>query len=160
MMNHKNLLIGISVFVVICLVFSTVALGKDCKRINARAGKVGEERYAPDCGGYDVCQSVQLKGTPNGVYTYYANWDTFFPYVDDTTLVFADDVIIETNHGEIFVEERGVIHLNAPGGLVIHANITGGTGRYQGATGWWGNVGSSQRSTLEGEICYPGAGEE
>jgi hypothetical protein len=159
-MNHKNLFVGIAVVVALCLVFSTVALGEDCKRINTKGAKPGEVRYAPDCGGYDACQSAELKGTPNGLYTWYANWDTFYPYVDDTTLVFADDAVIETEHGEIFMEERGVIHLYAPDGLVIHANITGGTGRYEGATGWWGNVGSSRRSTLEGEICYPGAGEE
>jgi len=155
-MSHKKLLVGISVFVVLCLFANTIALGQTCKRINAKAAKPGSVLYAPDCNGYDTCGSAEVKGTPNGIYTYYANWDSFLVSVDDTTLVFIDDVVIETNHGEIFVEERGVVHLGAPDGYVIHANITGGTGRYEGATGWWGNVTSyTGKSTMSGEICLP-----
>lgn len=160
-MSHKNLIFGISV-VVLCLFVTTPVWGENCKRINTKFLRVGEILWDPECNGYDACRSFELKGTPNGVYTFYANFDTMTPYEDETTFVFVDDVVIETEHGEIFAEERVIRHKGAPDGPVIHANITGGTGRYEGATGWYGVISWSvgEEGYLDGEMCYPGAGEE
>ena len=156
-MSNRRLIVGIAMLVVLCLFASTAVWGEKCKRVNATM-EAGPILFDPDCDGFDVCQSADLMGTPNGVYTAFLNWDGIIE-VDETTIVNINISTIETNHGELFLDERLIFHTEALNGFAVHSNVTGGTGKYEGAIGWMVSYleFTEKKSTglLRGEICFP-----
>lgn len=63
--------------------------------------------------------------------------------------------VFETPKGTLFMQESGVFHWDTSGGWATHSNITGGTGHYDGATGWVAAAGTWISMTLVGELCTP-----
>jgi len=157
-MSNRRLIVGIAMLVVLCLFASTAVWGEKCKRVNANLF-TGPLLFdpAPECNGYTLCQAVYLDGTPNGTMWTFMNLPDGFIEWDDGTFINITVSVLETKHGELFFDDRAITAPDAPEGFVLHSNVTGGTGRYEGATGWLayyleyleGNEG-----IMRGEICY------
>jgi len=155
-MNHKNLFVGISVFVVLC-VLATPVLGEKCKQVNMGQTKYGPLYFDPEhCGIYDGCGGAVVSGTFSGTL-----WESFFfadqVHVSDGHWTFTNYGVIETKQGELFFTERSVADFAAPDGFAVHMNVTGGTGRYEGATGWMAYSGNFEGTNIKwvGEVCWP-----
>ncbi len=86
----------------------------------------------------------------------YLNWDGFIEWPDGTIINISYSVH-ETPRGELFFDDRAIVTPNAPEGFALHSNVIGGTGRYEGATGWlayyleWAE---GNQGLMRGEICY------
>jgi hypothetical protein len=63
---------------------------------------------------------------------------------------------IDTEHGSLFIDEAGVTD-GSNGNLTVLQTITGGSGRYQGATGQIFESGNFNFSTLKGQGVYEGS---
>lgn len=157
-MLKKSVIVALVVCFVLCLSGGTLVAGKYCKRVNANI-ETGPILFdpAPECEGYDICQAVYLSGTPNGTMWTFLNWDGFIEWADGT-IINVSVSVIETAHGELFLEDRAIFAPDAPEGFALHSNVTGGTGRYEGATGWlayyleWA---AGNEGIMRGEICVP-----
>jgi hypothetical protein len=134
-----------------------VVAGEKCKRVNIVHQEIGPFIADPaECNGYDFCGSAEVDGTPNGTYTYFGNWADSAPVGPDA-LGFWNDAVLETAHGDLMIEERGIVHLGTSDGFAIHSRIVGGTGKYEGATGWMASFGNLEGdfARIAGEICPP-----
>jgi len=156
--------------VVLCLV-AGAAIAGECKPVNVRIGPADWDGLT-SCSAlgqdFDFCLDSPITGTLNGTWHYY-NVDENgmdIPVADpypSSTIWWALGAI-ETNRGEIYVQDISVVNWDAldaiPGTepAVAIENITGGTGRYEGAWGWFGvifdNLGD-WRGWARGVICTP-----
>ena len=154
------------VIIVLCFSVSSFVWGETCKQVFANLGEPGPILFDPDCNGWENCRSTDVMGTLNGVITDYSNISELI-WLDDT-VVGLNEAVIETSHGKIYLDVRAIIYWGAPDGGAANANVTGGTGRYEGATGWLAYVtwaGSEDRACwlscedggglIRGEICLP-----
>ena len=151
------------------LLLTGAAIAGDCKPINARAGAAV---YLDPCVyrdlPYEFCIDTPINGTINGVWHYYGPADNVF-FVDEPPGVpnysgmaagWALEVL-SANDGEVWAQSAYVFHYDTwslAQDFVYSSTsyITGGTGKYEGATGWYGFVGSEIRGGLiHGEICTP-----
>jgi hypothetical protein len=154
-MNRKPLFIIALLVAVLCLL-SSPAMGK-CQKIRMVEKSCIED--LTECGGYEACEICEFEGTPNASVTSYFNyseWTLLGNAVGGPVAAF-----YETNQGEIWVDAVAMIHLaglDFDSGLVASGFIYGGTGKYEGATGWVAGAGVPQKGTLiswHGEICWP-----
>jgi hypothetical protein len=156
-MKKEPGIIFIVVCVVLCLSAGTVLAGETCKRVNIAHGGLPVYFFDPeDCNGYDGCGSWEVHGTPNGTYTtYWFNADAVT--VGGDTVAGLQDAILETTHGDLQIRESVIVDWGAPDGFAVHAKIVGGTGKYEGATGWMVSHGNLEGDFLRygGEICWP-----
>jgi len=121
---------------------------------------------------YAWCVDVIVWGTLTGTYHYYGNPETEYALavppgaLGENWLFGATSAlaVFETKKGEIFAQENVLFHYDAPSSLVELLVITGGTGHYEGATGWMSLItdfGYPQGSApdlftiLTGVICTP-----
>jgi hypothetical protein len=152
------LFVGISVLVVLCVLATTPAWAEKCKQVTIAHGKIISWLEGPEnCDGYDGCVTLEVSGTFNGTLT--ESWfDADAVHVVDATWTFTNYAVIETPHGKIYFLERSIADFAAPNGFAFHANVTGGTGRYEGATGWLGAFDSFEGGAgrTGGEVCWPG----
>lgn len=155
--------------IVLCLTTS-IANATDCKKIIA---KVGPAAYLSDCSYNDVdyvwCIDSPLKGNLLGTWHYLSSpdWNAFDLTVPDGALgipgwdlwVVWSLMVVETNKGDIIAAENEILNLDAFdnfGAISGMAFIVGGTGNYEGATGWMGFVGTeTEGGVLRGEVCTP-----
>ena len=150
----------------ICLVTGFAAAG-DCKLINTR---VGAGSFLGGCSfegnDYAFCIDSPLAGTFHGTWHYYGPADNFVEKIaplPDFTGFWAGWAldVIETADGEVRGQDAWMINFDAygHGGLgnfVSISFISGGTGVYEGATGWFAFVGDEvSGGTFTGEICTP-----
>ena len=157
MIRSRSLIVGVMVLVALCLTASTALAGDSCKKVNAKIWNLSEVSYDSEiCNGYDLCQFGDIIGTLNGTMSVYQMFDWWTLLADDTALAFWDDIIIETNKGEIWLQERAIFHLGASG-FASHSMVSGGTGDYIEATGWISLIPdpSSSKLLIKGEICTP-----
>jgi len=84
-------------------------------------------------------------------------YDPDFNFVVDDTWAFTNYGVFETTQGEVFFRERTIVDFEAPDGRAVHINVLGGTGRYEGATGWMAYFDNfaGEFTTWGGEICWP-----
>ena len=146
------------------------AMAEKCKPVHGKLGAVDvylEED--PECKLDDVtyyyCIERPTLGTLVGRKRFYSGpeingWDLEVP--DDSLggaswwigVSYAISVF-ETRRGTLFTQETGVWHWGADAGWSTHSNITGGTGHYDGATGWIAAAGTGYSMVLVGELCTP-----
>jgi hypothetical protein len=162
MRSRMTLMVGL---LAILLVLSavTATAQPNCRLVNAHLSDYAVFTEQEDCGALPApCRTAAVVGTLGGSWTAYnAGYGFEFPAFGDTS-VWRAESIFETNHGEINTMMVGINFwptLEAADDYFnseIHV-ITGGTGRYAGATGYillhlsfFGGVGEAT-----GQICWP-----
>jgi len=126
---------------------------------------------------FEFCIDTPLRGTLRGTWHYYGPADNGvdWPPLDvDGNPEFDPDPysallagwaldVIETRRGMIWAQDNYVFNLNVMGNeagfpFVAISSITGGTGHYDGAWGWFGTIADDAggwRGFMRGEICTP-----
>jgi hypothetical protein len=76
--------------------------------------------------------------------------------VDGDTYSYKAEAAFETRRGDLYFVERSIINYAALDGYAVIAWVTGGTGRYAGATGWLVSFANQANTYVRwaGEICY------
>jgi hypothetical protein len=164
----KQLFVGLMVFA-LCLAVSSATAG-DCKKIIAN---VGAATYLDECSyqgeDYVWCIETPVTGNLRGTWHYYSRPDAnyFDLAVPDDALgvpgwnlwVVWSLSVFETRKGDIITQENEILNLDifdSYGALSGMAFIVGGTGDYEGATGWLGFVTTEGNGgVLMGEVCTP-----
>jgi len=145
---------------------ATAAMAEQCKAVHARLGEM--VFYDPGCmldgDTYYWCAERPTLGTLNGTYHFYSapafnGWDLEVPdgAIGASWWIGVSYAIsvFETKKGTLFTQEAQVWHGNELEGWGSHFSVTGGTGHYDGATGWMASAGSWDSMALVGEICTP-----
>jgi hypothetical protein len=154
------------IFVLLLSLVAVTAMAEQCKPVHAQLGQM--VFHDPGCVldgvTYYWCAERPITGTLNGTYYFYSapefnGWDLEVP---DGAMgaswwiaVSHEIAVFETQRGTLFTQESGVWHWGAEEGWATHANITGGTGHYEGATGWIASAGSWDVMPLVGKVCTP-----
>jgi hypothetical protein len=167
MKSRMTLTVGLLAVLVVSLA-GTATAQPNCKSVKAHLSDY-TAYYEPDaCGGLiPLCRFASVKGTINGNWASQgAGYDFEFPTFGDTS-VWRSVSIFETNHGVIDTMLVGINFwptYDVVGDWFnseIHV-ITGGTGRYEGATGYLlvqlVFLGGTGEAT--GQICWPEEPEE
>lgn len=163
----KQLFVGLLVFA-LCLTVTSATAG-DCKKIIAR---VGVATYLDECfyegEEYLWCIDTPVTGNLRGTWHYLSRpADNFFPLIVPDVLgipgwelwVGWSLSVFETRKGDIITQENEILNLavfDSYGALSGMAYIIGGTGKYEGATGWIGVVATeADGGVLRGVVCTP-----
>lgn len=165
----KNVIVG-CVALALCLVTS-MAFAGDCKKIIANAGpSIYLEPYACSYDGvnYIWCIDTPLTGNLRGTWHLMSapDWNIWELTVPEVLGIPGWDLwvgwslmVIETHRGDIIAAENEVINLdayNTYGALSGTASIVGGTGDFEGATGWFGIVVTeAEGGVMRGMVCTP-----
>ncbi len=117
-------------------------------------GKLVDERAVPGPG---VRTSGTLIGALRGSYEFEVTWtsgavDPTIP----TLLHFEGKTVVHTKSGDIYFTEAGVIDTGGEGNYVNLMTVTGGTGKWAGASGQIALVGAFSFATGEGAARYSG----
>jgi hypothetical protein len=174
MKKTANTLISGLVAGAICLGFAPSASASDqCKQILAKAdfpNPLGETEGCTVNGqDFDSCITGNLRGTIKGKWVAYFLDEWFiiieppeFPVPEETLANYNREFeVFTTNKGEIYGDAQYVFDIrifDVDGGFVAPIIVTGGTGWYEGATGWIAAVvsdGALSKANLHGEICGP-----
>jgi hypothetical protein len=164
----RKLLFVISSLLAFCLAAPSVTAG-GCKKIIANAGA---SYFYEGCsyGGEDYlwCLDTPITGNLNGTWRFMSrpDWNAFELTVEDVLGIGSWDLwvvwalgVFETQKGDIITQETDLLNLDAYfdyGALSSMSYIIGGTGDYEGATGWLGAVVTeTEGGVLRGEICTP-----
>ena len=159
----KRLLLLLVFLLVLPLVYAD---DNQCKPVHAQLGEMVFHDSGCTLGGvtYVWCAERPVTGTLKGTYRFYSapelnGWDLEVPpdAIGATWWIGVSYAIavFETRRGKLFTQEAGVWHWGAVEGWATHALITGGTGHYDGATGWVASAGSWDLMGLVGEVCTP-----
>ena len=161
MISNRGIFLASAALLVLSLASSAAISDQTCRNVQSNVTDLSVIFADPDgvCNGYELCQYSEIKGTLNGRWWSFWNLDDEEFVADNTALVLDIDSVFETNHGDIYTEERGILNFFAPDGYAAHIGVTGGTGRYEGATGWM--TGTlififEESGMLTGEICWNG----
>ena len=111
-----------------------------CKTVEVHMNGYWEYEGIEACGEEGYCGGGRLIGTLNGlllVSGLFSNHE----YLYGDSIVWRGQATIEMMHGEIFTTTTGVNYYGTyfAGGVVTNSEshaVTGGTGRYEGATGY------------------------
>jgi hypothetical protein len=164
----KRVFVAFLVFVV-CLMVSNATAG-DCKKVIA---KIGPATYLDECSydgvDYIWCIDTPVTGNLRGTWHYLSS-----PEVNFFDLAVPDGVlgipgwslwvpwnlsVFETHKGDIITQDNEILNLDvfdSYGALSGMAFVIGGTGDYEGATGWLGYViTEAEGGELRGLICTP-----
>ncbi len=153
----------------VCLTATNASAG-DCKKIIA---KVGAATYLDECSydgvDYIWCIDTPVIGNLRGTWHFYSSpeiniWELTVP--DGALGIPGWDLwaawnlsVFETHKGDIITQDNEILNLDAYqayGALSGAAFIIGGTGDFEGATGWLGYViTEAEGGELRGEICLP-----
>jgi hypothetical protein len=159
-----------SILVLMLSLVAATAMAEQCKPVNGQLGAIDVFlEDDPECKLDDMtfyyCIERPTLGTLAGRYRFYSapwlnGWDLRVPRKSLGGVRWWIGVsyaisVFETQQGTLFTQETGVWHYDAEVGLANHFNITGGTGHYDGATGWMAAAGTGYGMTLVGELCTP-----
>ena len=145
---------------------AATAMAEQCKPVHARLGEIvfSDPGCILDEVTYFWCAERPTKGTLKGTYRFYSapelnGWDLEVP-PDALGASWEIGVsyaisVFETKRGTLFTQETEVWHWGEAEGWGAHYSVTGGTGKYAGATGWMAAAGSYDSMTLVGELCKP-----
>jgi hypothetical protein len=158
----------------ICLGFAQIASASEqCRQINAKADFPNPLGETEGCtfGGqdFDLCITGNVRGTIKGEWVAYFLNEWFiiieppdFPVPEETLANYNREFqVFTTDKGEIYGDAQYVFDIrifDVGGGFVDPIIVTGGTGWYEGATGWIAAVftdGALSKAKLHGEICGP-----
>ena len=158
-----------SFLLALCLAASSATAG-ECKKIIAG---VGASNYYVDCSyngeDYFHCIDTPVTGNLKGTWRWYSNPEdpNFVELtVPDVLGIGSWDLwvvwslsVIETHKGDIRSQGADLLNVDAYftyGALSNTSYIIGGTGKYEGATGWLGVVATeTEGGVLRGEVCTP-----
>jgi hypothetical protein len=162
--------VGLIIFVLLvgALFMAENALAQiKCKTVEVHMSGYWEYEGIEACGVEGYCGDAKLVGTLNGeLFVSGLFSDHIYPYGD--SIVWRGQAIIEMMQGEIFTTTTGVNFYGTyfAGGVVTNVEahaVTGGSGRYEGATGyllmtyefsppeWFPGTGE-----ISGQVCWPG----
>jgi len=155
-----------SILVLALSLVAASAMAEQCKPVHARLGEIviSDPGCMLDGVTYYWCAERLSFGTINGTYRFYSapelnGWDLEVPdgAIGPTWWIGVSYAIsvFETNGGTLFTQESEVWHWDELEGWGAHYSIKGGTGHYDGATGWMAAAGSYDSMVLVGEICTP-----
>ena len=126
----------------------------DCKNFQGRLTNPVFEA----CEGFEVCITTKATGTLAGeqVLSFIGNTDPLFPFpFPSITALTVSEVVWHTNEGDVFGTDLGVIDF-VTFNFASLTTITGGTSKWEGATGQVINAGNVDGTTeLSGQICTP-----
>lgn len=167
----KQLFVGFLVFT-LCLAVSSAIAG-ECKKINAKIGPATYLDEFDECSydGVDYlwCIDTQVTGNLRGTWHFLSKpADNFFDLTVTEDLgipgwglwVVWGVSVFETRKGDIITQDNAILNFNVYftpfGGLSGMTAIVGGTGKYEGATGWLGYViTEAEGGVLNGVVCTP-----
>lgn len=159
MVNQKILVLAAVLLLVVGLVATAADANQRCRRVNGNIKTLSELWEDPAvCDGYEFCQYAEVTGTVNGLWWVYGNWEDIEEVAGGEGLVNHLVSVMETNRGDVYADDMELGNLNAPDGWVFHHAVTGGTGKYEGATGWLAGWFSWEtfRGKIGGKICWNG----
>ncbi len=113
---------------------------------------------------YEWCLENPVRGSLSGTWRYYGSPETWWesevtPGALGESWGFAGTsalAVIETRRGILYGQDTLVWHAEAGDEGVGYVRLVGGTGRYEGATGWLGYIAETLESaTILGRICTP-----
>ena len=113
----------------------------DCKTVNVHMRDYWEDAGIEACGEQGYCGEGRLIGTFNGLLLVSGlDSDIEYPSFGDSH-IWRGQATVETKHGEIFTTTTGVNYwlTGFLGGVFTNSEshvVTGGTGLYEGATGY------------------------
>ena len=158
----------VGVIFVACILLVAPIRGDDCRHINATWNLTGFIVDPRECDGFSYCVPGDLRGNLNGeMIGYFNDADTIFDLFGsgDDVNIYLGEERITTRQGEIFARAHGTFDLSTFlfQELLV---VTGGTGRYDGATGrllFQVRLPLARTDTdpsdgpvlLQGEICTP-----
>ncbi len=144
-------LICMSIVVTLSILGSNAALA-DCKQFN---GRLSGPIFEP-CEGFEVCITTKSTGTLAGeqVLSFIGNLFNIFP-TDPLTRGTVSEVVWHTDEGDVFGTDLGVIDFRTFNFASL-TTITGGTGKWEGASGLVINGGAANGTVeMSGQICTP-----
>jgi len=167
----KRFVLYAALIVAVGLVASA-AMADQCKPISVRL-PAGEYLGSCEYNGvpFEFCIESPVTGTLNGIWYYYGPASNWVEWSDENPAPpsyspfwagWALDVIA-TNQGEIWAQDNFLFNLNTSGNkagfpIVSISSITGGTGHYEEAWGWFGVIADDSgnwKGFMKGEICVP-----
>lgn len=157
-----------SFLLALCLAVPSATAG-ECKKIIAG---VGASYFYEGCSyngeDYLWCLDTPVTGNLGGTWRFMSrpDWNAFELTVPDVLGIGSWDLyvvwalgVFETNKGDIITQESDMLNLDAYfnyGALTTMSYIIGGTGIYEGATGWLGVVATeTEGGVMRGEVCTP-----
>lgn len=154
------------ILVIMLSLVAATAMAEKCKPVHAQFGEIvfDDPGCILDEVTYYWCAERLALGTLNGTYRFYSapafnGWDLEVPdgAIGGSWWIGVSYAIsvFETEKGNLFTEESQVWHWDELEGWGSHFSITGGTGHYDGATGWMASAGSYDSMVLVGEVCTP-----
>jgi hypothetical protein len=170
----------VPVLILMCsLIASGVLADPTCKKIQAPVGPetMIEEGCSYDGEFYPWCFERGLRGNLRGTWTSYGRGPDSAPLDNGWFLIVPDGLagntgwplftlwnlaVIQTHKGEIIAQETTVVDIQSffvdeYGTFSSTMRIIGGTGGYEGATGWLGAVTTiGEGGAIRGLICTPG----
>jgi len=160
--------VTIFLLLALSLAASSVAAG-ECKKIIAGAGpSIYYEGCSYDGEEYLWCIDTPITGNLRGTLRFMSrpDWNAFELTVDDVLGIGSWDLwvvwalgVFETHKGDIISQETDTLNLDVYltyGALSTMHYIIGGTGDYEGATGWIGSVlTETEGGVIRGEVCTP-----
>lgn len=165
----RKLLFGWSLLLLLCLAASSASAG-ECKKIIAGIGaSILLEECSYDGEDYLWCIDTPVTGNLKGTWHFYSRpYDNGFYdlQVPDVLGIPGWDLwvvwelnVFETKKGDIIAQGNDLLNVDAYfdyGALSSMSYIIGGTGKYEGATGWLGAVATeTEGGVLRGKVCTP-----
>ena len=162
MISSKSTVPVVAVLLALSLAAGPAVAEQSCKKVNANL-KAFSEFFVEDpenptvCNGFEFCQYAEVRGTLNGLWWIYGDFADFVPVAGGKGLL-ADVIgVFETNQGDLYADDIELANQNAPDGGVFHSAVEGGTGKYEGASGWlagWFFFEPPTGGNIGGEICW------
>ena len=139
----------------LCSYFPTTASAdnKRCRQIRATLFEEAAPELAP---GLAVETIGTLRGSLRGTYHFQIPEGGFVPAVDSSKLFYQGESSISTRRGALFLIDTGTIDTVSPGYLSALADIEGGTGRFEGASGQLFYSGNFDNETGTGTVKFSG----
>jgi len=168
---QRTLISHALLIVVLCLV-AGAAFGGECKKIQARYS-IDEIFFecTYDSFAYQYCVDAQVQGNLRGIWHVYGapafnGWPTLTVPNDALGIPgwdaggFWNLSVIETKHGELFMRGNDWVNWGAYSAYGAYSStffVIGGTGKFEGATGWLGGGGDevTLKGVFFGEVCTP-----
>ena len=140
MFRKTVLFVNSAVLLTTVALLLTIGIGhaqSKCKPVNGHI--VSEQLTGPECTSpVDLCTSGRFIGGINGDFVFIATSLTSHQDTPVTGVVhYTGDITISTRHGDIFDKDAGAFNAipDSTGEVGSVSTITGGTGRYAGASG-------------------------
>lgn len=165
----KQLLMLVAMLLVFPVIFADD--GNDCRNINAKAVWTDfQEDCMFDSIEYSACYTAEIKGTINGLWFSYVQYE-WYVILEDLGVQTPPDAIESwyNREFEVFTTKQGTVWGDATfilswqfdtsdGGASIPTMVTGGTGIYEDAEGWINAIyldAAMETFELHGRVCGP-----